>query len=724
MDGAVLQTELDRYVIVEHLAEGGMGAIYLGKKIGVGDSEKEVVLKQLLPEFTSQPQFIGLFLREAKLSAVLDHVNIVRTIDLVAAGSDYFIVMEYVCGADLRTILRRLKRQHRALSVGACLLIAREILSALCYAHAASDAQGNPLQLIHRDISPSNIMLSAAGEVKLADFGIAKVSTHKSVFYRVRGKAGYMSPEQAQGNRPIDHRSDLFSLGVCLYEMLAAERLYVVDLMSTTNQIYSQEIPEIEKSGGSMPNGIDAVLHKALAVNPEQRFQTAAEFQEAIVQVAYDNEVLYTTADLARELEVQCGPDATRWRRQDREEAEPPPTEVFSGSESASAFSGVELSSILERTRSTTDQADRGLNDVAGTIETSSVASTVNNIRSEVVFRPLLRGSLQFHDALTQPPGIVRRDDAAQPRQDNSASRVLFPSAEWDGTTEKLIAQPSTAAGAPARQPLSSPSETGPQPRVLTTTEPGSSTIRIPPPGSVLSSPPTPMETKTSWVYEATGASQSTGRRTTTRTRVTVNRPYLAMVAAAAVLFAASAVIATIGIIGPSHLGVRFSKRDPRKPSRRGITDTKPVATALPRTLRVTSQPQGATVLVGEVHRCDTPCTLALHPGPVETLTIVQPGYERWSMLLDPATAKLRTIKARLKKARTDRRVGHLLIRASPAADIWVNGRPLRRVTSEGAIPLSPGRYRIGLAHPRKQHRVYFTAVVQAGETREVTKRL
>src|SRR5262245_6410794 len=140
-------TAMDRYVVLEYLAEGGMGAIYLGKKLGAGGFEKEVVLKQLLPEFTSQPEFIDLFLREARLSATLDHANIVHTIDLVNAGDQYFIVMEYVRGGDLRTLLKRAKRRKKRVMPAGGIFIARELLSALAYAHHKVSMDGKALDL-------------------------------------------------------------------------------------------------------------------------------------------------------------------------------------------------------------------------------------------------------------------------------------------------------------------------------------------------------------------------------------------------------------------------------------------------------------------------------------------------------------------------------------------------------------------------------------------------
>ncbi len=312
VDRAVLETASDRYVIVEYLAEGGMGAIYLGKKLGVDGFEKEVVLKQLLPEFTREPKFIDLFLREARLSASLDHANIVRTVDLVNAGDDYFMVMEYVRGGDLRTLLRRARRQHKRFIPQAAAFIGHEILEALAYAHAKTGSDGRPLNLIHRDISPSNILLSGAGEVKLTDFGIAKASTHASVFYKVKGKVGYMSPEQARGE-PVDKRADLFSLGVVLYEVLVGERLFVGDLMSTASMVYSQKITPPSRKRPDVPPELDEVILRALSLEARGRYQSAEEFQEALNRAATRTRLHIGASEMAAHLKQVCGDDPSSW---------------------------------------------------------------------------------------------------------------------------------------------------------------------------------------------------------------------------------------------------------------------------------------------------------------------------------------------------------------------------------------------------------------------------
>jgi serine/threonine protein kinase len=310
---------IDRYVVLEHLSEGGMGAIYVGKKLGAGGFEMEVVLKQLLPEFTQQEEFIDLFLREAKLSATLDHANIVHTIDLVTAGGEYFIVMEYLPGGDLRTLVKKARRRGKRFSPAAAIRVGREILSALAYAHVKRDFDGQPLRLIHRDVSPSNILISYTGEVKLTDFGIAKASTHNSLFYKVKGKIGYMSPEQAK-SESLDHRSDLYSLAVCMYEVITGERLFVhAGLTTSAEEIYSQPVPSLVKKVPGVPADLDAVMKRALSLDPDDRFQTAGEFNEALTRCAHRHGLLIAAPELARELLEACGP-TDQWRGEEEDE--------------------------------------------------------------------------------------------------------------------------------------------------------------------------------------------------------------------------------------------------------------------------------------------------------------------------------------------------------------------------------------------------------------------
>jgi serine/threonine protein kinase len=314
-----------RYRIERYLTEGGMGAIYVGKKLGPGGFEKEVVLKQLLPEYTARPEFRDLFFREAKISATLDHANIVHTFDLVESEESLFIVMEYVRGVDLRTIIRRAKLRRRELAPAAAFHIALEILAGLAYAHNRKTPAGASMAIIHRDVSPSNVLCSAQGEVKLSDFGIAKAATHSSVFYRVRGKVGYMSPEQAR-NQPIDHRTDLYSVAVCLYEALTAERLFVGDLSTPADVIYSQPIvPPSEKRKG-LPSALDVVLATALAQNPNDRYQDAVAFAEALRQVGHRHGLLFSAPQLAEHLRFILGRDPGTWLTDDRGPASKDPS--------------------------------------------------------------------------------------------------------------------------------------------------------------------------------------------------------------------------------------------------------------------------------------------------------------------------------------------------------------------------------------------------------------
>jgi eukaryotic-like serine/threonine-protein kinase len=337
----VAQVPARKYRIERYLAEGGMGAIYVGKKIGAGGFEKEVVLKQLLPEFTTRPEFRDLFFREAKISATLDHQNIVRTFDLVMSEDRLFIVMEYVRGADLRTISWRARRR-RPLSPQAILHVTLEILAGLAYAHRRRSPNGDPLGIIHRDLSPSNILCSAEGEVKLSDFGIAKAVTYSSAFYRVRGKVGYMSPEMAH-NLPIDSRSDLFSLAVSTYETLIGERIYTGDLNTPADKIYAQPVPALASKCPGLPPRLQGVMDKGLALDPNQRYQDAETFADAIREVAHENGLLYSAPQLAAELRELLGNNPDTWLR---DEADPQRAATDRPSQTGSELEGYEVSSV------------------------------------------------------------------------------------------------------------------------------------------------------------------------------------------------------------------------------------------------------------------------------------------------------------------------------------------------------------------------------------------
>ncbi|MFC1654710.1 serine/threonine-protein kinase, partial [Myxococcota bacterium] len=206
------------YRIVGRIGSGGMAEVFLGKAVGVAGFEKDVAVKSILPAYTLDPTLTAMLIEEARLATHLNHTNVVQVLDLGKMGDRYFIVMEYVDGADLDSILKNAKETGRQLPPALACRIVRQVLSGLKFVHEREDAAGRPLHLVHRDVSPPNIMLSVAGEVKLTDFGIAKArnSTLVTEAGMIRGKVSYMSPEQASGG-DLDHRSDLFSLGIVLW---------------------------------------------------------------------------------------------------------------------------------------------------------------------------------------------------------------------------------------------------------------------------------------------------------------------------------------------------------------------------------------------------------------------------------------------------------------------------------------------------------------------------
>ncbi|MFL5354652.1 serine/threonine protein kinase [Archangium sp.] len=272
-----------KYQLLRKIASGGMGQIFLALERGTG-FERLVVLKLILPHLAEDEDFLEMFLDEARLVARLGHPNLITILDLSEIDGRHCLAMEYVHGDDVRRLEKFARAQGRALPVGLVLRIIAEAAAGLHYAHQARDQQGQPLKLVHRDVSPQNILVGFDGGVKVIDFGVAKAagSASHTATGVLKGKYPYMSPEQANG-MPVDARSDLFALGVVLWELLTNRRLFKgeSDLM-TLRLVRDCQVPPPSQLNPRLPPGLDELVLKALAPTPEGRFPDCGAFRLAI----------------------------------------------------------------------------------------------------------------------------------------------------------------------------------------------------------------------------------------------------------------------------------------------------------------------------------------------------------------------------------------------------------------------------------------------------------
>jgi hypothetical protein len=276
-----------RYRLLDRLGEGGMSELFLAEASGVAGFTRAFVLKRLRPELARDKEAVAQFIDEARLQANLVHSNIVPVFDFGVVDSEYFMTQEYIVGRDLARVMdRHAEQDRRGLPAPLAYFIAHETLQALAYAHTRHDRDGSPLEIVHRDVSPGNIMVSMAGEVKLADFGIVKSNTQNRVSRTqvgmVKGNANFMSPEQARGHA-VDGRSDLYSLALGLYYCLSGELMYSGDndlevLYRAAGGLTADDVARIRRLADPAPQ----ILERALALDPGQRFDSAQEFADAL----------------------------------------------------------------------------------------------------------------------------------------------------------------------------------------------------------------------------------------------------------------------------------------------------------------------------------------------------------------------------------------------------------------------------------------------------------
>jgi serine/threonine protein kinase len=267
------------YSLLERVATGGMAEVFRAKRKGVEGFEKVVAVKRILPHLSSNKDFVDMFIEEAKMVASLSHPNIVQIFDLGRIDETYYIAMEFVEGKDLRTILTRARQRSTLPAVDLAALIAARVSAALEYAHRHRDPEGQELRIVHRDVSPQNILVSDEGEVKLVDFGIAKAATKASHTDSgsLRGKLLYMSPEQAWG-KPLDKRSDLFALGAVFFEILTGHLLFSASSeMSILERVREARFVPPSSLNPAVPIELEAVVMRLLNKNPVERYQDASE---------------------------------------------------------------------------------------------------------------------------------------------------------------------------------------------------------------------------------------------------------------------------------------------------------------------------------------------------------------------------------------------------------------------------------------------------------------
>src|SRR5579872_1579272 len=266
-----------RYRVVEKLESGGMAEVFRAESEGLQGFRKQVAIKRVLPHLSSKTKFISMFLDEARLSAQLSHSNCVQVFDIGVGDAAFFIVMEYVDGANLKAIIEHIKKSGRDFPVEAAVYIALEICKGLAYAHELTDSSGVPLHIVHRDMSPPNVLITKHGEIKIVDFGLAKANSQleKSEPGIIKGKFSYLSPEAAQG-QDVDARTDIFAVGIILWELLAGQRLFLGETdFQTVKKVQQANIPSISSLNKAVTPELERIINKSLARDPTQRYAGA-----------------------------------------------------------------------------------------------------------------------------------------------------------------------------------------------------------------------------------------------------------------------------------------------------------------------------------------------------------------------------------------------------------------------------------------------------------------
>ena len=307
-------SKFGKYLLLDRIAVGGMAEVFVAKAFGVEGFERLLAIKKILPTMGEDPEFISMFVDEARIAVQLSHANIVQILELGKHDENLYIAMEYIAGRDVRQVLERFRKKGRPMPVQVACVIIAKVCEALDYAHRKLDSRQQPLGIVHRDVSPQNVLVSYDGDVKLIDFGIAKAESRlqKTQAGILKGKFSYMSPEQVRG-QSIDHRSDVFAVGVVLWELLTGEKLFTGESdFAVLEKVRQGTVPLPRQLNPNIPESLQTVVMKALKAEVPERYQWASELHDDLMRFCLSGDNVYGSRQLAEWLREEFPAEAER----------------------------------------------------------------------------------------------------------------------------------------------------------------------------------------------------------------------------------------------------------------------------------------------------------------------------------------------------------------------------------------------------------------------------
>ncbi len=695
-----------KYFLLERVNVGGMAEVFKAKATGVEGFERLVAVKRILPSIAEDEEFITMFIDEAKIAVQLTHANIAQIFDLGRVDGSFFIALEYVHGKDLRAIFNRGRQRGELLPVPMSCYAIMKVCEGLDYAHNKRDATGGFLNLVHRDVSPQNLLVSYEGEVKIIDFGIAKAAgkAGRTQAGILKGKFGYMSPEQVQGME-IDRRSDVFGVGICLYELLTGERLFVGESdFATLEKVRNVDIMPPSTYNRRVPEELEQIVLRSLARDREERYQTAMQLHDDLQSFMYTSGNFFSRKDLSMYMHRVFTEEIEKENVRDQEYAS---MHVGAGLEHVSEPTGLHAFDEIEPVSTVSAlNAQPGYRQPPPSQPGSQHGSAPNQAlpkKSTLLGMPAVRaGSKPIIQ--TRVPGVVPRPQSippsAGPRSGvrGAPPQQLTPAAprgpsgglgmEWDDeelSTQIYDKPDDSGLAAMARGPQPIASSTGSLPPVLISTpnpqstpvhpafahaQPASGQYSAAPRGSAPSYAPAPgprvsqqdMQLRSDPTValaddEAAWPTQSRGK------------PML------------MAVLAVVAIVGVIVAGLAlFGKSEPGQ-------------------LHIATMPRDALVTLDgrPVEGRTSPFVQGeVKPGITHDVEVSSPGYRPWSskielqpgQTLDLPTITLEKIEA-----------GFQLASVPPGATVVVDGRRLAQLTPIRMADLEPGDHQIRLEH-------------------------